>query len=96
MDDIKDIVKKVFLDISSKTMDTPGEQKKLEEQFEKVLKQNKISGAKISGIKDKHLFVNVDSSGRLYQINMIKNKILLELQAECPDVQKMSVKIGKA
>ena len=92
MDDIKDIVKKVFGDISSKTM---AEQKKLEEVFEKVLKNNKISGAKISGFKDRHLFVNVDSSGRLYQITLIKNKILSELQGECPDVEKISFKIGK-
>ena len=92
MDDIKDIVKKVFLDISSKTIN---EQKKLEESFEKVLKQNKISGAKISGFRDRHLFVDVDSSARLYQVNLIKNKILAELQSDLPDLEKISFKIGK-
>ena len=92
MDDIKDIVKKVFTDISSKTI---SEQKKLEEIFEKVLKQNKISGVNIAGFKDHHLFVNVDSSARLYQINLIKNKILSEIRVECSDVEKMSFKIGK-
>ena len=92
MDDIKDIVKKVFLDISSKTM---AEQKKLKETFEKVLKQNKISGAKISGFRDRHLFVDVDSSARLYQVNLIKNKILAELKSESADIEKISFKIGK-
>ena len=92
MDDIKDIVKKVFVDISSKTI---AEQKKLGDVFEKVLKDNKISGVKISGFKDKHLFVNVDSSGRLYQITLIKNKILTELKKEMADIEKISFKIGK-
>lgn len=92
MDDIKDIVKKVFLDISSKTI---SEQKKLEETFEKVLKQNKISGAKISGFRDRHLFVDVDSSARLYQVNLIKNKILAELKSGSADIEKISFKIGK-
>ena len=91
MDDIKDIVKKVFTDISSKTI---AEQKKLGEIFEKVLKDNKISGAKISGFKDQHLFVNVDSSGRLYQITLIKNKILAELKNELPEIEKIFFKIG--
>lgn len=92
MDEIKDIVKKVFLDISSKTI---SEQKKLEESFEKVLKQNKISGAKISGFRDRHLFVDVDSSARLYQVNLIKNKILSELKSDLSDLEKISFKIGK-
>lgn len=92
MDDIKDIVKKVFVDISTKTI---GEQKKLSEIFEKVLKDNNISGAKISGFKDRHLFVNVDSSARLYQVTLIKNKILNEFKSELPDIEKISFKIGK-
>ncbi len=92
MDDIKDIVKKVFTDLSSKTV---AEQKKLGEVVEKVFEKNKISGVKISGFKDKHLYVNVDSSARLYQVNMIKTKILAELQSELPDIEKVLFKIGK-
>ncbi len=92
MDDIKDIVKKVFVDISTKTI---AEQKKLGDVFEKVLKDNCISGAKISGFKDGQLFVNVDSSARLYQITLIKTKILNELKSELTDLQKISFKIGK-
>ncbi len=92
MNDIKDIVQKVFGDISSKTIT---EQKNLGEIFEKVLRDNNISGAKISGFKDRCLSVNVDSSGRLYQIHLIKNKILNELKNELPDIEKISFKIGK-
>ena len=92
MNDIKDIVKKVFTDLSTRTA---GEQKKLGEGVEKVLKENKISGAKISGFKDKHLFINVDSSARLYQVNVIKKKILTELQSKFPDIEKILFKIGK-
>lgn len=90
--DIKEIVKKVFVDISSKTI---SEQKKLADIFDKVLKVNNISGVKIAGFKDKHLFVSVDSSARLYQINLIKNKILTELKSELADIEKISFKIGK-
>ncbi len=91
MDDIKDIVKKVFVDLSSKTI---SEQKKLGEIFDKVLKDNQISGAKIAGFKDQHLFINVDSSARLYQITLIKNKILMELKKDLPEIEKISFKIG--
>ena len=92
MDEIKDIVKKVFGDISLKTV---AEQKKLSESFEKVLKDNNISGARISGFKEGRLFVNVDSSGRLYQFSLIKSKILNELKNELPELQNISFKIGK-
>lgn len=92
MDDIRNIVKKVFTEISSKTVE---EQKKIGETVEKVFKNNKISGAKINGFKDQHLFINVDSSARLYQVSLIKGKILKELQAELPDIKKLSFKIGK-
>lgn len=92
MDQIKDIVKKVFGDISTKTI---AEQKKLGDVFEKVLKDNHISGVKISGFKDGQLFVNVDSSARLYQITLIKNKILNDLKSELPDIEKILFKIGK-
>lgn len=92
MDEIQDIVKKVFGDISAKTI---LEQNKLLETFEKVLKNNNISGAKISGFKNHHLFVDVDSSARLYQVSLIKNKILNEMKEKLQDVEKISFKIGK-
>ena len=92
MDGIQDIVKKVFGDISAKTI---SEQNKLFKTFEKVLKNNNISGAKIAGFKNNQLFVDVDSSARLYQVTLIKNKILNEMKIELPDVEKISFKIGK-
>ena len=92
MDEIKDIVKKVFTNISSKTV---AEQKKLGQVVEKVFENNKIGGVKIDGFKDKHLFINVDSSARLYQVNVIKKKILTELQSELPDIEKISFKVGQ-
>lgn len=92
MDEISDIVKKIFRDISSKTVE---EQKKLKEVFEKVLETNKLGKAKISGLKDHHLYVEVDSSARLYQMSTMKQKILGELKKELPDLEKISFKIGK-
>jgi hypothetical protein len=92
MDGIQDIVKKVFGEISAKTI---SEQNKLFETFEKVLKNNNISGVKIAGFKNHQLFVEVDSSARLYQVTLIKNKILDEMKTELPDVEKISFKIGK-
>lgn len=92
MEDIKDIVKKVFTDISSKTIE---EQKKLKEVFEKVLEKNKLGKAKISGLKDGRLYVDVDSSARLYQANLIKKKLLADLQQELPDISEISFKVGK-
>lgn len=92
MDAIKDIVKKVFTDIS---INTVGEQKKIDDVFIKVFEKNTIEAARISGLKERHLFVNVDSPARLYQANLKKQKILEELQKEIPDIQKISFKIGK-
>lgn len=92
MDGIQDIVKKVFGEITAKTI---AEQNKIFETFEKVLKNNNISGAKISGFKNHHLFIEVDSSARLYQITLIKSKIFSEIKRELPDVEKISFRIGK-
>jgi len=90
---MKDIVHKVFAAIPGKT--TAGQQGKISKVWEKVLKHQGLSQAKISGLKDETLVVNIDSPARLYQFNLKKNKILEEINQEIPEIKKIYFKIGK-
>ena len=93
MEDMKDIVHKVFGAIPGKT--TVNQQEQISKAWEKVLNQQKLTQAKISGLKDETLIVNVDSPARLYQFNLKKKKILEEINQAIPEIKKIYFKIGK-
>ena len=93
MDEIKDIVNKVFANIPGSV--APQKQEDIHRVWEQVLKQHKLTHAKITGLKDGTLVVNIDSPARLYQFNLKKTKILEDLHHQVPEVQKIYFKIGK-
>jgi hypothetical protein len=93
MQEIKDIVSKVVAGIPGKT--TVDKQEKISKAWERVLKNQGLTQAKISGLKEETLVVNVDSPARLYQFNLKKKKILDELSQEIPEIKKIYFKIGK-
>ena len=93
MEEMKDIVKKVFAGIAgNKTADR---QEQISKVWEKVLKNQRLTQAKISGLKEETLVVNIDSPARLYQFNLKKKKILEEIHQEIPEIKKIYFKIGK-
>ena len=92
MDDIKDIIKTVVGKISSQRASG---QKDIVSVWENILKKKERTHAKISGLKEGQLMVNIDSSAWLYQFNIKKKKILEEIQKEIPEVQKIYFRIGK-
>lgn len=91
--EIKDIVSKVVAAIPGKT--TVDKQEKLSKTWDKILKRQGLSQAKISGLKEETLVVNIDSPARLYQFNLKRGKILEELNQEIPEIKKIYFKIGK-
>ena len=93
MDEIKDIVYKVFADIPGNS--SPKQQEVISKAWEKVLKEQGLTRAKITGLKEGTLVVNIDSPARLYQFNLKKKKILEEMAREVPDIKKIYFKIGK-
>ena len=93
MEEMKDIVKKVVAAIPGKT--TIDAQEHISKVWEKVLKHQGLTHAKISGLKETTLIVNVDSPARLYQFNLKKKKILEEINQETPEITKIYFKIGK-
>ena len=91
--EIKDIVNKVVSALPGKT--TIDKQEKLSKAWDKLLKHQGLSQAKISGLKEDTLVVNIDSPARLYQFNLKRGKILEELNQEIPEIKKIYFKIGK-
>lgn len=92
MDEIKDIVNTVVGKISSKRA---ADQKDIVSVWENILKKKERTHAKISGLKDGQLMVDIDSSAWLFQFNIKKKKLLEEIQKEIPEVQKIYFRIGK-
>ena len=93
MDEMKDIVHKVFANIVGSS--APKKQEDISRIFDKVLKEQGLAHAKIAGLKEGTLVVNIDSPARLYQFNLKKKKILEEINRAIPDIQKIYFKIGK-
>lgn len=93
MDEIKDIVNKVFANIPGSV--APKKQDDISRAWEEVLKQHKLTHAQIAGLKEGTLIVNIDSPARLYQFNLKKNKILAEMSRQAPEIKKIYFKIGK-
>ena len=91
--EIKDIVNKVVATIPGKT--TADKQEKISRAWDKILKHQGLSQAKISGLKDETLVINIDSPARLYQFNLKRTKILEEINQEIPEIKKIYFKIGK-
>lgn len=93
MDEIKNIVNKVFANIPGSA--APKKQEDIGKAWEEILKQYGLTQAKIVGLKDGMLLVNVDSPARLYQFNLQKKKIVEEMSRAVPEIKKIYFKIGK-
>ena len=93
MDEIKNIVNKVFANIPGSA--APNRPEEIGRVWEKILKQHGLTQAKIIGLKEGTLIVNIDSPARLYQFNLKKKKIAEDLNREIAEIKKIYFKIGK-
>ena len=93
MEDIEKIVHKVFANIPGSA--APQRQADIGKVWERVLKQQGLTHAKISGLKQGTLVVNIDSPARLYQFNLKRKNILESVSREIPEIKKIYFKIGK-
>jgi len=92
MEQIKDIINSVIKNISS------GKRKVQEEilkTWEDVLGKRAAKHTKIMGIHNGKLFVNVDSSVWLFQLNLKRNYLLGELRKITDDVEEINFRIGR-
>ena len=92
MDEIKDIVHRVIQNISEHKR---SEQDHLQDLWEKILAEKERRHTRIAASKNGTLYVHVDSSARLYQLQLKKQKILRAIQKENSGINNIHFEIGK-
>ncbi len=92
MDSIKDIIPQVLEKISHKK---PQEQIEIQRIWQNLVDKKAIGHTAISGLKDGRLTVSVDSSAWLFQMSVMKRRLLKGLQELEPSIQQISFRIGK-
>lgn len=92
MDNIKDIVHQVIENISSQSS---WGQERVHKIWDKILDESARKHTQFSGIKEDKILIYVDSPVWLYQLNLMKKKILQDLQKEIPEIKFIYFKIGK-
>ncbi len=92
MNSIKDIIPQVFEQLTERIPET---QTKIQRIWQNVMDAKMAQHSVLSDFSDGILTVVIDSSARLYQMNLNKKKILGQLQDEIPDIKNIQFKIGK-
>ncbi|HLD69396.1 MAG TPA: DUF721 domain-containing protein [Candidatus Omnitrophota bacterium] len=92
MDSIKDILPQIFEQLTERI---PQTQTKIQRIWQNVVDAKMAQHSVLSDFTDGILTVAVDSSVRLYQMNLNRKKILGQLQEEIPDIKNIQFKIGK-
>ena len=92
MESIKDISPQV---IEQLTVRKPDDQNKIQRIWQNVIGAQMAQHSALSDFSDGILTAVVDSSVRLYRMNLSKKKILEQLQDEIPDIKSIQFKIGK-
>lgn len=91
-ENIKDIVHSVIQNISAKNAT---EQQRLQNLWESILTKKELLHTMIAGLKGETMVVHIDSPAWRYQMSLKKEKLLQSLQAEFPEIKKISFRIGK-
>ena len=91
MDEIKNIVQQV---IGKMAREKQSDSEKIQLIWNEILKNEGVEHTKISGWKERKLIVSVESPAWLYQFQLKKQKILLQLQKAFPDIENIYFKIG--
>ena len=92
MDSIKDVITQV---IEKMALRQPETQIKIQRIWKNILDAQEEEHTLIVELKEKILYVNVDSPAWLFHVNFKKTKILERLKEEVPEVEKILFKIGK-
>ena len=92
MDEIKDIVHRVVEKLSGQNRSRTAH---IQDAWNKILELRDGRGTRVSGWKNGTLYVCVDSPARLYQLRLIKDKILKQVQKEVPEINSIHFEVGK-
>ena len=92
MESIKDIIPQVIEQLSQRA---PADQKKIQRIWQNVIDAKMRQHSALLDFSDGVLTAAVDSSARLYQMNLNRKKILEQLQDEIPEIKNVQFKIGK-
>lgn len=92
MDSIKEILGDIFKKLSSERVYLSI---RIQKVWETIVDRSEALHTRIEEFRNGMLMVNVDSSARLFQINLKKKEILGKLQKEIPEVKTILFKMGK-
>lgn len=92
MESIKDIIPHVFEQLTDRI---PQTQTKIQRIWQNAIDAKMAQHSTLSDFTDGVLTVEVDSSAWLYQMNLNKRKILIQLQDEIRDIKNIQFKTGK-
>ncbi|MBI5415648.1 MAG: hypothetical protein HZA29_02420 [Candidatus Omnitrophica bacterium] len=93
MDSIKDIIPGV---IEKMVPRRAGVSQRQEQSWQNILEKNGLKSARLIGPGAGKILMVVDSPARLYHARTRKAVILRQIQKDAPEVQDITIKIGKA
>lgn len=91
MDNIEDVVKKVFEEFHQKN---PSQRKNVEDTWKRLVSSEEQKHTKLVGVKEGEILVFVDSSAWLYQMRTKQTRLLEDFKKECPYVQSINLRLG--
>lgn len=91
MDEIKDIVKGVLSDLKKKEKEADFE--RVLEHWKEIVGPRAYAHTKIVHLTKEKIHVNVDNSAHLFDLNLKKERIQLELK-KCLGVEQVRLKLG--
>jgi len=91
MDNIKEIVK----DVMGKLSREPDIETKLENVWKEFLGDKNKEHAHFTGVKNKSVFITVDSPARLYQFKSKKSTLLRAFKKIDPEINDIVYRVGQ-
>ena len=92
MDSIKDIIPRVVEKMVPRRAGVSQEQ---ERSWQDILEKNGLKSARLIGPNAGKILMVVDSPARLYHARTRKAVILRQIQKDAPEVQDITIKVGK-
>jgi hypothetical protein len=92
MDEIRDVVKAVLHKMASHRRPDATE---IYEYWQKLVDPQDLAYTKVIDFQHETLFILVDSSVRLYKLNLQREKFLKQIQGQHPEIKRIHFKIGK-
>ena len=92
MNNIKDIVNRLFLDMTQKQMSNYGG---IEQEWGKLIMEKEQAHVKLEGVNDGVISIIVDSPAWLFHFKTRRTNLLKQIKMISPEVKSLHFRIGK-